>query len=166
MKTSNAVVALDQKELETAVKNYINTHHTNPVKCVGTPKLIKTDYTFSASCEIESAPVETKTPNHPTIAYKLRHRDTKLYMRSLTFDETEKRWVIGVHQTGYYWTSLDAVFNYLEQEAKNIKNKFKSLGQDADIISLQEILLEYEIVHTGEIKAEDMTFHLDRLKKF
>ncbi len=165
MKTTPAKVTMDQKELEMAVKDYVQSRHTSPVKCIGTPQFSKVDYGYIASCDIEASVVETKIPNHPTSHYQLRHRETKLFLRSLVYDESEKRWVLGVNQHGYWWANLDSIFSYIEQEIKTVKSRFKNLGLELDTISLQEKLLEYEIVHIGEIKAEDMTFHLDKLKK-
>lgn len=161
-----ARLTLDAAEVEAAIKQYISNNIYPRLVCVGNVELLKRDFNVTqASVDVEPAIIDPFEAIEGNIHYKLRHRESKLFVESVNLSIEKKKVVFGVGMLGCQWDTIPAIFNNLKKII--LKKNFNGVPE-CDPVALEQLkedLLLFEIVYFGETKVDDMTFHINELGK-
>lgn len=177
MNISKQKVSLGDDDIKKAIKDYVEKSYNYRYKISGDISLssavTSSSYNsnlVSGSCEVEPAVINPLTIKDPVNTYKLRHRETGLFVDSIIFDNGIK---MSVGPVGKQWNAVGDIFNQCKVLIENAKKSyFPSTETKAHELKyenykqqIKEDFLKFEIVCFGEIKSEDVTFHLDLLGK-
>ena len=136
------------------------------ITCVGNIDIQKKEYGgTSASVDIEPTVLDPLVPLEENLHYKLRHRNSKLFVESVKLPTNGKRVIFGVGMSGMKWESIGGIFVDLKKHVMKTDYQHKLICDEPLLEQLREDLLHFEIVYFGEVKADDMTFHINELGK-
>lgn len=164
-------ITLNDAEIKDAIKEYINRHSN--VDCISAISFNSSNYT-SASCEVELKVLDVLTKKEKSIEYGLRHTESQFLVNSILFKNDKI--ILGIGNEGIKWKSIKSIFaSFKDILVRAEKGQFTPYGVNTNnnikekIMQakdqLKEDLLQFEIVEFGEVKKQEMTFHLDELAK-
>lgn len=155
-------------EIKQAIKEYVEKNSCPKVICAGDISISTAQYSgeYSATCLVE--PLTFNSSNiYNKLApsrIKLRHRVGKHFVEGIGLPKVgEPQIIFYLGPVGKDWNNLDDIF----AETKKVLNSvaMPPLKLSMVLENFKEILLDYEVVHFGEIKTEDMTFHVEKISK-
>lgn len=159
-----AKITLTQTEIEQAIKKYIQDTTSPKMNCVGPVEITKNSYgNTAASAEIEPPVFDPLAVVENNVYYKLRHRTTKLFVEAMV--STNKKVILAVGVSGLKWDSISQLFATIKKSVIKTDFNNKPIPNQPLLEQLKEDLLQFEIVHFGEVKTDDITFHINELAK-
>jgi len=162
MKIEKHRVILEKSEIDTAIVEFIESHNVT-LECRDKVEFTLDGYKRpQAKCEVKTRVINLLEPEKTLTTYRLRHKETGLYVNSIYCDLGKI--VFGAGKDGLDWPSIDAMFDYIKLLTKP-KTYDKNKLEDGAIDDLKDELLNFEIVRYGFIKSEEMTYHVDKLNK-